>query len=521
MTSLVTAEQMRSVEDAVISSGTSVDELSDRAARAIVGHVLSALPPDGLLVVVAGPGNNGLDALKVHALARETGAGVSLHCWRRQDCSGLESSRELTDDLKEASVVLDGLFGSGLARDVEGEPAGIVRAINSERERRERAREPLTVVSVDVPSGLSSDTGAVMGVAVQADLTITLGLAKVGLYTGHGPQHAGVIVREGIGLDDNPPDTGIEAFDESSPLFIPSRRIGSHKNDNGRVLVMGGSLSFPMAPVMAARAAQRAGAGYVTVAFPRSMLSPIASHLLEQTLMPLPEAEVGALGGPSVEEAENGAQEYRALVLGNGLGREDQTVEFVLELLGAGRPVQKRPVGFRAGPPPQGRKHGEHLPPVLVDGDGLYALSQKESWWEDARAVSVLTPHPGEMGRLVDRSAGEVEADRFGIAREAAQRWGKVVLLKGAYPLVASPDGRVVVLTAAHPELGSAGTGDVLAGVCGFLLALGLEPTEAARSALILGSRAATIARERVGRDCVSAGDLIEALPEARRSRDS
>ncbi len=543
MTPLVTAEQMRAVEAMEFDRGVTEDELTDRASRAVYGRV-AEVAASAPTIVIAGPGNNGMDALKVHRLLEAAGSESLLHCWNRSDCPAPFDQSRLASDLARARTVLDGLFGIGLTRPVEGEPAAILRAVQAERERRRPGKDDLAVVALDIPSGLNSDTGEIMGVALHADTTITLGLPKIGLYVGGGPSATGHIIHEPIGLDKIADTAGlVVGFDSKEDLVLPPRLPGSHKNDNGRVMVIGGSLRYPGAPVLAALAAHRAGAGYVTVGFPRSMLGVIASRLLEQTLLPLPEAEMGTLGEAAVTDALDGVADYKALVLGNGVHREDATVRFVLGLMGVSAPVQRRVVGFRVDErapavaqrrpvgfnstvvPHQetadddGSDPGKIAPSTVVDGDGLFALASADTWWESAASVALLTPHPGEMARLVDKSVAEVEADRIGVATAAAQRWGKTVLLKGSYPVIASPDGRVEVMTEAHPELGTAGTGDVLAGLCGFLLSLGLEPAAAARSALVLGSRAAHIAAERFGRDTVRASDLIHALPEARKPR--
>ncbi len=540
MIPLVTAKQMRAEEAAVFAEGITEDELSDRAAHAICERLIERLPPGGNAVIIAGPGNNGLDAVKVHRLLQGSGVLTELFCWNRPDCPALDFAA-ITASLRRASVVLDGLFGIGLVRDVEGEPAQILRAINAERERRSTSGEALLVVALDIPSGLNADTGRAMGATVEADVTITLGFPKVGLFTGAGPKHAGQVMCEGIGLSvrDQTPKR-VLGFDSGEPVGLPTRRIGSHKNDNGRVLVIGGSLRYAGAPVLSALAAHRAGAGYVTVGFPRSMMGVIAARLLEQTLMPLPEDDIGTLGPSSIDDAREGAAEYKSLVLGNGIGREDPTVAFVLSLLGVSASAQQRSIGFTAGigatPRPfaaprrpvgfrtgtaaeqEAQEDTGALPPTVVDGDGLYALSTQDAWWESTPSVALLTPHPGEMSRLVGAEVSEVQADRLNTAREAAQRWRKTVLLKGDYPAIASPDGSVQVLVEGHPELGTAGTGDVLAGLCGYALSVGLAPSDAARAALVLGARAATLASESVGTDALGAGDLIVALPEARRN---
>lgn len=545
MIALVTAEQMRAVEAREFDCGVTEDDLTDRASRAVHTQV-AKMAGSAPIVVLAGPGNNGMDALKVHRLLEAAGAESLLHCWNRSDCPAPFDQYRLASDLARARTVLDGLFGIGLTRAVEGEPAAILNAVEAEREGRATGADGLSVVALDIPSGLNSDTGEIMGVVLRADTTITLGLPKIGLYTGGGPGATGYVIHEPIGLDTLADTEGVASgFDSWADLAIPPRLPGSHKNDNGRVMVIGGSLRFPGAPVLAALAAHRAGAGYVTVGFPRSMLGVIASRLLEQTLLPLPEAEMGTLGEAAVTDALEGAADYQALVLGNGVHRDDATVRFVLGVLGVSAPAQRRVVGFRLDEltpaPTQRRSMGFNstatrdreaasdaetpdqeliAPPTVVDGDGLFALAAADHWWVNAPSIALLTPHPGEMARLVEKSVAEVEANRIGVASTAAQQWGKTVLLKGSYPLIARADGRVEVLTEAHPELGTAGTGDVLAGLCGFFIALGLEPAEAARTALVLGSRTARIAAERFGRDTVRASDLIDALPEARKQRE-
>ncbi len=519
MRPVVTADQMRAIEAAAFARGVSKEELTDRAADAITRHLLRPPFDAGSVLVLAGPGNNGLDAVKVYARLTALGRQARLYCLKRTDCEGVLRLEGLAAALNEAAVVLDGLFGIGLSRDLEGEAVSVIEAVERERARRQGAASQHNVVAVDIPSGLNADSGSIMGRALRADMTVTLGLPKLGLFSGSGPSLAGRIVQEGIGLDqERLQQAGTTGFDSTLNVELPRRAVGSHKNDNGRVLVIGGSLRYPLAPVMVALAAHRAGAGYVTVGFPRSLLGPVAAHLLEQTLLPLAEAELGAIGPFALEEAREQASSYKALVIGNGLDREPETQSFVLQLLGAPASNQKRSVGFRTGGEATTGAQGHSLPPVMVDGDGLYALASQDAWHESAEAVALLTPHPGEMARLLDISTEEVEADRIGVARKAASTWRKTVLLKGDYPVVASPDGAVQVLTESHPELGTAGTGDVLAGLCGWALALGMEPPLAAQAALVLGARAARIATERVGADCVGAGDLIRALPDARRA---
>jgi len=513
---VVTADQMRSIEELAFKSGETVESLSQRAAESIADEILRLIREELLrppVAVVAGPGNNGLDAIKTANILANSGISVKVFSWKRQESNSQQA--ELEDVLDESRTILDGIFGIGLSRNVEGEAAQIIERLNSFRSETD-AR----TVSIDIPSGLHSDNGKVMGVSIVADYTVTLGYPKSGLYTGKGPESAGVIVHKPLGFT-IPEDFSPLAWGFTQNEYevkFPERKVGSHKNDNGRLIVLGGSLKYPGAPVLAARAAARAGAGYVTVAFPRSLYYTITSHLNQETVWPLPEAEPFTLGPASVEEAREAASTYKALVVGNGVGREEATIDFVLELLGLPGPEQRRAIGFRPSPnlPKKNDKH--QIPPTVVDGDGLFALASQDSWWVSTPQVQILTPHPGEMARLVNKSVSEVESDRFGISVSSSKEWGKVVLLKGAYPLIAKPDGEVYLLIESHPEVSSAGTGDVLAGLCGFFLSLGYPAADAAQAALVLGSRAASIASETVSKNCVGATDLIDALPAARMS---
>lgn len=506
MTPIVTADQMRVLEERFAAAGRSLDELGDRAARAVFEHATSLLSAGKSALVIAGPGNNGLDAVKAHRLLDAHGVSSKLYCHARTDCATEGPAPVIPDD---CGVIVDGLFGIGLSRGMDDAACSIVRAVNAAKDRE----EPPLVVAVDVPSGLDATTGSVHGGVILADVTVTLGLPKRGLYTGHGPAAAGSIVIDPLGEEWTPDDPDTFALSPDVPAPVPARRLGAHKNQNGRVLVVGGSLEYPGAPVLAALAAQRCGAGYVTLAFPRSLYPAVAAHVLEQTVYPLAEAEPGALGLASVNDLGSKAEAYDVVVLGNGLGRHEQTISAVHRLLGLARPSASAGLGFAARSAQPAPSSRYHLAALVLDGDGLFALAAAESWPGTLPDRTLLTPHPGEMGRLLGISVEDVEAARIERARAAAREWGATVLLKGSYPLVASPDGRVDVLTRPHPALGTAGTGDVLAGICGRMLAAGMQPGDAARAALQIGSRVADAAVERVGRDLVSASDLISAIP--------
>jgi NAD(P)H-hydrate epimerase len=280
-------------------------------------------------------------------------------------------------------------------------------------------------------------------------------------------------------------------------------------------MVVAGSLLYPGAASLATAGAARVGAGVVTLATGRRALGG-PGRLAEITLRPLPEADWGVLGEAAADELFKHLEGYSALLIGPGLGREEPTRGFLERLLGLDAPRQRGHIGFRIGTseePHAGKPHAE-LPPAVIDADGLNVLSEIDGWWERlARGRLVLTPHPGEMKRLL--KADELDEDYAKVAEEASKKWGQVVVLKGATTVVASPEGQTLLNDGGNAALATAGTGDVLAGAVAGLLAQGLAPFDAAALGVYLHSAAGRLVRDDLGDAGALASDLLPRLPLA------
>ena len=452
--SLFTAEETRRAEEAHQGS---LDELMERAGAAVAEHVLRQFP--GRVTVVCGKGNNGGDGKVCTRVLREAGREV-------QVIDGV-------GDLGEPDVVVDALLGIGLKDAPREDAARMIELMNA-------CGRP--VVAVDVPSGVNASTGEVPGAAIRAAATVTFGAAKVGLAVSPGRAHAGHVVVAGIGLRGRLEHE--HALVSASALQdVPRKDRGSTKYSAGAVLVVGGSRGLTGAAMLASLAAFRADAGYVTVAAPESSLPVLETRLLEAVKRPLPEDSSGRLLPRAADAILEAAEKADAVAIGPGLGRSDGTVELVRILL-------------------------EQLElPVVLDADALWSLEPFSR-----AAPTVLTPHAGELARLLGIDAAAVNSHRLDAVRRAAARFGSVVLLKGSDTLVAKPRGGVLVSLYGEPSLATAGTGDVLTGVVAAFLAKGLEPQVAAALAATAHGVASKLVPNQAG---LVASDLLPAIQRA------
>jgi ADP-dependent NAD(P)H-hydrate dehydratase / NAD(P)H-hydrate epimerase len=382
--------------------------------------------------------------------------------------------------LDGSGFIVDALLGTGFEGVAREPAASAIAAINA---------VGAPVVACDVPSGVNASTGEIEAEAVSALATATFHGSKLGMHVEPGKSHAGAVEVVDIGVPRGAPAPGAGGLISERVLDLyPHRPRSGSKFESGVVVVVGGSAGLTGAPTMAARSASRAGAGYVQVAVPESAQAAIDMRLLEQMSRGLPEHD-GAHTPLGVPVAEEMAERAGAVVLGPGLGRDEGAAEFA-RALGAAVPI-----------------------PLLVDADGLNAHAGRLELLRDRTAPTVLTPHEGELGRLLEVDSVEVKAHRLAHAREAAERSGAVVLLKGDDTIVAVPGGPVAVSPGATPALATAGTGDVLSGLIGALLAKGLAAFEAAALGALAHALAGMAAAERHGADHVVAGDVIDALP--------
>jgi NAD(P)H-hydrate epimerase len=466
-------------------------ELMERAGEGLAALTWE-VAPSGPVAVVCGRGNNGGDGLVVARLLHRGGREVRVLLTADPgDLQGdaAENLRRLPVEaepfaagrLEGAGVIVDAVLGTGATGAPREDIAGVLEAIDA-------AAAP--IVAADVPSGVDASTGAVAGAAVHAAATATFAAAKPGLWISPGKDHAGRVHVVDIGI---PPGAPVEppAVGLTGPGvldLIPRRTTAGTKFTSGHVLVAGGSRGLTGAPTLAALGAMRAGAGYVTVLVPGSEQPIVAIKLTEAMTRALPDraGHHVAHGADAVIEAtERGG----ALVLGPGLGRADEALEFAREV------ARRAPVA------------------LVLDADGLNAHAGELDLLAAREAPTILTPHAGELGRLLDIDSDEVGARRLEHARDAARRSGAIVVLKGDDTIVAAPDGRAAVNPLGAPMLATAGTGDVLSGVLGALLSKGMDPFAAAAAGVRLHAAAGRLAADRVGPDGVIAGDVAAALP--------
>ena len=447
---LLTADEIRRAEG---SYDGSLDELMERAGQAVAEVVLERFP--GKVTVVCGGGRNGGDGRVCARILEKAGREVTV----------VEQFGELGDP----DVIVDALLGIGLSEAPREDVARMIEGINSSGAR---------VVSVDVPSGVDSSTGEVPGAAVNATVTVTFAAPKVGLAVAPGRFHAGSVHVVPIGLEVGAHENWL--VPASALAGVPAKTAADTKYSSGAVLVVGGSRGLSGAPSLAALGAFRAGAGYVAVAAPESVLPAIESHVLEAVKRALPEDAGGYLPPRAADAVLELASRADAVAIGPGLGRSDGTRELVRILL-------------------------EGLDtPVVLDADALWQLKPFER-----HAPTILTPHAGELAALLGMDAREVAAHRLALVKRAASLFGAVVLLKGSDTLIATPRQGVLVAGYGAPSLATAGSGDVLTGVIAAFLAKGMEPSLAAGAAAVAHGLASTLVQPQEG---LVASDLLPGI---------
>jgi ADP-dependent NAD(P)H-hydrate dehydratase / NAD(P)H-hydrate epimerase len=468
---LYEAAEMRAVDSwAIDEQGVPQEDLMERAGLGLARVTAAAAGP-GPIRIVAGKGNNGGDGRVAARLLVEDGHEVEL----------IDGTQPFEPDrLSGSGVVVDALLGTGF----EGAPrepvASAIWAIN---------RQDAPVVACDVPSGVNASTGEIEAEAVRADVTATFHGSKVGLHVAPGKGHAGTVEVVEIGIPRGAPEPGAAGLISERVLDLyPRRQRSGSKFESGVVVVVGGSVGLTGAPTMAARSAARAGAGYVQVAVPEPVQQAVDLRLLEQMSRGLPDDD-GFHTPAGAADVEELAERAGAVVLGPGLGRAEGAQEFARAVA----------VAVEA--------------PLLVDADGLNAHAGRLELFHERDAPTVLTPHEAELGRLLEVETEEIAAHRVEHAREAAERSGAVVLLKGDDTIVARPGGPLAISPGGTPALATAGTGDVLSGLMGALLAKRMDAFEAAALGALAHALAGRHAAEHLGADHVMAGDVIEALP--------
>ncbi|MBI4300987.1 MAG: NAD(P)H-hydrate dehydratase [Chloroflexi bacterium] len=508
---IVTAAEMREIEGRAAQRGISTSSLMNNAGLAVAreirrwrGSVIGCH-----VLILVGPGNNGGDGLIAASYLYDWGAKVHLYLlYPRSEADPTYSRAKergmpiieaasdqnftgLKEKLKKAEVVLDAILGTGKARPLTGLIKDVLLLARAYKE----AHPDTAVIALDLPTGLDPDTGAADPGCLAADLTITLGYPKRGLFAFPGAEYRGHLVVADIGIPSAlAEDVAVELM---TPKWVasalPSRPIQANKGTFGKVMVVAGSINYIGAAYLASMGAIRVGAGLITLATPFSLQTILAAKLTEATFLPLSESEPGIIAGDAFSVLREEMKGYDVLLLGCGLGQKPEVRELISNVL------------FSSSLP-----RG-----IVLDADGLNTLAQVPQWWEKWTGDGVVSPHPGEMGRLLSLSVAEILSARIEVAQRAAVQWRKTVVLKGAYTVVVSSQGRVMLSPFANPGLATAGTGDVLAGTIAGLMAQGLSPFIAACCGVYLHGTAGEVIKEKLGDAGITAGDLLSALPLA------
>jgi NAD(P)H-hydrate epimerase len=561
MMRLVKVEEMRRVEQAADESGHSYAEMMERAGRGVADALLARRDVKGQrILVLVGPGNNGGDGLVAARFLAAAGARVACYLLkpRADDDANFQAVRELqlfvADTVNDqhwrllrqlistADVIIDALLGTGVHLPLDGTVATLLTQVKESicaSQEEQLAAHTLWaanvpgdlpsapfVVAVDGPSGLDYDSGDIDPQALPVDLTVTFAFPKQGHFLFPGAAACGDLVVARIGLEPKltrkvlgKPTLEV-ATSEMVGALLPARPPDGHKGTFGKALLVAGSINYTGAAYLAASGAARVGTGLVTLAVPGAIHGALAGKISEATYLILPQA-MGVVSPDAVELLMDKMDGYQAMLVGPGLTQEKEAAEFVDKLFEARAHLKRaRRLGFQAGGTPrvaEAENERSGFPPLVVDADGLNALARldEDEWWHRLPAPSVLTPHPGEMARLMGVETAEVQADRLRVAADMAAEWGHVVLLKGAHTVVAGPDRRVVVLPFATAALATAGSGDVLAGAIVGLLAQGLSPFDAALAGAYIHGLAGKWAAQEIGSAGVVASDLLPLLPEA------
>ena len=484
------AKRMKQADRAaIVDRGIGSLVLMERAAG-LVAQTAAKIARSKSAAVFCGPGNNGGDGVAAARLLMAEGFAVRAYLVGEREKMTADTAEmekrltaaggELRDfdpaaDFEEPGVIVDALFGVGLSRPLAGRALQAVQLIN---------RSAAPVVSADIASGVSADDGCVPGTAVRADVTVTFSMAKPGHFIEPGCIYCGELVIGDIGIPDDllrEADGGVRAV---TGISLPRRPRLSHKGDYGKLGILGGSVGYTGAPSLCARAALRAGAGLVWLGVPREIYEITAVKNDEAMPFPL-SSEEGRLSPQGAAEAVGRLEGWDLVTAGPGLGRGEGTRALTEMLLQSDKPL-------------------------ILDADGLWALSGMKQRLKNRRAVTVLTPHEGEFDRLWPERSGNRLAD----ARAFAEEYGCILVLKGHRSLAAFPDGTVYVIAAGNPGMAKGGSGDVLAGVLGAMLGQ-FGPEQAVPAGLWLHARAGDLAAQALGEYAVTASDIIEKLAQA------
>ncbi|MBW2064980.1 MAG: NAD(P)H-hydrate dehydratase [Deltaproteobacteria bacterium] len=506
---LVKATEMQEIDRLAIKElGIPGVVLMENAARGAARIFLDHFrPPRGSRVIVlCGPGNNGGDGYVMARYLNEAGlkltvlvlapegkisgdALTNLNIIKElgleiRHVPGQEQWAENQHLIDRSDYIIDGIFGTGLSSQVRGFYRDVIEIVNSME---------APVMSIDIPSGLDADSGQVLGSAIRAALTVTFGFPKLGQVIFPGIDYVGRLVRVDIGIPGPVADRIPGKYRITEPSYFVEllriRRKDIHKGNRGHLLVLAGSTGKTGAATMTCLGALRAGAGLVTLGIPRSLNPVLEGKLTEAMTFPLPETPDGSLSIEAEDDVMRLMEGKTALAIGPGLSTNQETSELILRIIKACRI------------------------PMVIDADGINALSKDPRILASCGSKAVLTPHPGEMGRLLGKGTAEVQADRIGTALDLARNSSCFLVLKGARTLIANPEEELYVNPTGNPALSSGGSGDVLTGLIAGFLARGLPMMESAVAGVYIHGLAADLLAEDMGESGILAGELLDAVP--------
>jgi yjeF C-terminal region, hydroxyethylthiazole kinase-related/yjeF N-terminal region len=496
-------EEMRRMDrSATEEFGISQDLLMENAGQAVYFVILEEFGiKNKRFVIFCGGGNNGGDGLVVARKVHSNGGEVKVFLLGDEakfkgaaernfeivsgmpiEVSKVSSIESIKSDVLNSDAIVDAIFGTGLDREVGGIYKDVIQMINESQK---------TVFSVDIPSGINGDTGEVMGVAMKADYTITFGLPKVGnmLYPGY--ERCGKLYVSHISFPPSLYNADSIKVEINAPLELPKRNKDAHKGDFGEVLFIAGAASYFGAPYFSALSFLKAGGGYSRLAAPASISSFLANKGSEIVFIPQKETSSGSIALENEDELLRLSERVDMVVIGPGISLDEETQGLVRKLAVE---IQK---------------------PLLIDGDGITAISEDIEIIKWRKAETILTPHLGEMSRITKMEIGEIRKNKIDILRKTARELNAIIVLKGAHSLIGYPGGAVYINLSGNPGMATAGSGDVLTGTIAAMFGLGLPLEEAVRIGVFIHGFAGDLAAVDKGEDGMTAQDIMDYLPEA------
>ncbi len=527
---LISVTEMQDLETAANTAGYSYAEMMKTAGVGIAEKVDQLYRENGATFALGlvGGGNNGGDTLVALTALQKAGwctRAILAKDRKKEDPllalytgSGgvVMDGNAIAGNNSKTGIILDGIFGTGFRPPLDKNIITLLAKVK-------QSLPECVWIAVDCPSGMDCIAGEVSAGTVKADVTICLEAVKQGMLTYTAFPYLGELITVDLGISrfiqatGKPSDTVVTK--ELVREILPQRTDLSHKGSFGKTLVVGGCVNYPGAPVLAGLGAYAVGAGLVKIGVPASIYQTALASSLELTWVVLEDAG-GVISEIAVETVMGFAIDSQCLVIGPGIGREETTRRFLNNLLTSGSESKKSAAGFPGiDRQVKHKSPGADLPPLVIDADGLNLLARLDDWSEKLVNPAVLTPHPGEMARLTGLSIDEIQKDRAGNAKKFADAWGQIVVLKGPLTAIAAPGGKSAVIPIATSSLSKAGTGDVLAGMIGGLIAQGLSTWNAALAGAWLHASAGLAASAAIGcNESVLASDVVRAVAQVYHS---